>query len=129
MVGSSYQFDLDEYKKYSDISFLVQIKEKLGGENFCATIQYWLEEVATKYLNEAYKKYPVDNLCLAGGAVANVIMNYKIWQCVVCGFIYDESKGLPEDNIAPNTRWEDIDDDWECPDCGAMKEDFIMSPI
>ena len=76
----SYQFDLDKYKEYSDIPFLIQIKEKLGGENFCATIQHWLEEVATKYLIEAYKKYPVDNLCLAGGAVANVIMNYKIWK-------------------------------------------------
>jgi len=50
----------------------------------------------------------------------------KKWQCVVCGFIYDESSGLPEDGIAPGTRWEDIPVDWECPDCGVAKADFEM---
>ena len=24
----------------------------------------------------------------------------KTWQCIVCGFIYDEAQGLPEDGIA-----------------------------
>ena len=74
-----YKFDLDQYKKFSDISFLVAIKEKIGEKMFCATIQHWLEEVAVKYLNQAYQKYKIDNLCLAGGAVANVIMNYNIY--------------------------------------------------
>jgi rubredoxin len=23
----------------------------------------------------------------------------KSWQCIVCGFVYDEAKGLPEDGI------------------------------
>jgi len=49
----------------------------------------------------------------------------KVWQCIVCGFIYDESKGMPE-GIAAATRWEDIPDDWECPDCGVAKSDFEM---
>jgi hypothetical protein len=31
---------------------------------------------------------------------------YRTWMCVVCGFIYDEEKGLPEEGIAPGTRWE-----------------------
>ena len=48
------------------------------------------------------------------------------WQCQVCGFIYDEAEGLPEEGIAPGTRWEDIPDDWECPDCGVGKSDFEM---
>ena len=46
----------------------------------------------------------------------------KSWQCIVCGFIYDEAKGLPEDGIAPGT-------DWECPDCGVSKSDFEMVQI
>ena len=25
------------------------------------------------------------------------------WECVVCGFIYDEAEGLPEEGIAPGT--------------------------
>jgi rubredoxin len=50
----------------------------------------------------------------------------KKWQCVVCGFVYDESIGLPEDGIAAGTRWEDIPAAWECPDCGVAKADFEM---
>lgn len=44
--------------------------------------------------------------------------------CSVCGYIYDESKGIPEDGIAPGTKWEDLPDDWTCPLCGATKRDF-----
>ncbi len=51
------------------------------------------------------------------------------WECVVCGFIYDEAAGMPEDGIAPGTRWEDIPDDWECPECGVNKSDFEMVPV
>jgi len=39
----------------------------------------------------------------------------KKWQCVVCGFIYDEAEGWPDDGIAPGTRWEDVPEDWVCP--------------
>ena len=51
---------------------------------------------------------------------------YRTWMCVVCGFIYDEAAGLPEEGIAPGTRWEDIPDTWTCPDCGVTKDDFEM---
>ena len=50
----------------------------------------------------------------------------KKWQCIVCGFIYDEAEGLPDEDIAPGTRWEDIPDDWCCPECGVSKDDFEM---
>jgi rubredoxin len=53
----------------------------------------------------------------------------KQYQCIVCGFIYDEEKGLPEEGIAPGTRWHDIPEDWECPDCGVSKADFEMVEI
>ena len=53
----------------------------------------------------------------------------KKWQCIVCGFAYDEPAGLAEEGIAPGTRWEDIPDDWECPDCGVAKADFEMLEI
>ena len=51
---------------------------------------------------------------------------YRTWMCVVCGFIYDEATGLPEEGIAPGTRWEDIPETWTCPDCGVTKDDFEM---
>ena len=48
------------------------------------------------------------------------------WQCFFCGYIYDEAAGIPEEGIAPGTRWEDIPDTWVCPGCGARKSDFAM---
>jgi rubredoxin len=51
------------------------------------------------------------------------------WECVLCGFVYDEALGLPEDGIAPGTRWEDVPEDWICPDCAATKADFNMVEI
>lgn len=56
-------------------------------------------------------------------------MTYRKWQCAGCGYIYDEELGWPADGIAAGTRWEDIPDDWTCPDCGASKADFQMEPI
>ncbi len=50
----------------------------------------------------------------------------RVWQCRICGFIYDEAEGLPEEGIAPGTRWEDIPEDWHCPECGVGKEEFEM---
>ncbi len=52
--------------------------------------------------------------------------NMKKWQCMVCGFIYDEEQGWPDDGIEPGTRWEDVPEDWLCPDCGVSKDDFEM---
>ena len=46
--------------------------------------------------------------------------------CVICGFVYDEEEGWPEDGIKPGTKWEDVPDDWICPDCGVGKDDFDM---
>lgn len=51
------------------------------------------------------------------------------WMCVVCGFIYSESAGLPEEGIAPGTAWEDVPETWLCPDCGVTKSDFEMVEI
>jgi rubredoxin len=47
----------------------------------------------------------------------------------VCGFVYDEEKGLPAEGIAAGTRWEDIPENWKCPECGAPKSDFEMIEI
>ncbi len=50
----------------------------------------------------------------------------KKWECVVCGFIYDEEQGLPEEGIPAGTTWDNVPDDWECIDCGMRKSDFEM---
>lgn len=53
----------------------------------------------------------------------------KKYMCVICGFIYDEGKGWPDDGIEPGTKWEDVPPNWVCPDCGARKEDFEMIEV
>ncbi|TAM09192.1 MAG: rubredoxin [Nevskiaceae bacterium] len=50
----------------------------------------------------------------------------KKWRCQVCDFIYDEAAGLQEEGIPPGTKFEDLPEDWTCPDCGAAKSEFIV---
>ena len=50
--------------------------------------------------------------------------DFRKYECVICGFIYDEAEGLPDDGFPPGTRWEDLPEEWECPDCGISKADF-----
>jgi rubredoxin len=51
------------------------------------------------------------------------------WQCIVCGWIYDEAEGCEEEGIAPGTPWEDVPEDFVCPECGVSKEDFEMIEV
>jgi rubredoxin len=51
------------------------------------------------------------------------------WMCMNCGYIYDEAVGDPSGGIAAGTRWEDIPDDWVCPDCAMEKSQFEMVEI
>ena len=44
--------------------------------------------------------------------------------CNVCGYVYDPEKGDPDHGIKPGTKFEDLPDDWVCPDCGVGKGDF-----
>ena len=67
--------------------------------------------------------------CVRITVVFFAIMEYKTWMCVICGFVYDEELGLPEEGLAPGTRWADIPENWQCPDCDATKIDFEMIEI
>jgi rubredoxin len=53
----------------------------------------------------------------------------KVWQCRNCGFIYEEEFGLPEEGIAPGTKWDDIPAGFVCPSCGFGKDQFDMVEI
>ena len=46
------------------------------------------------------------------------------WKCMVCGYIYDPEKGDPDNGVAPGTPFEELPDDWTCPDCGVEKDQF-----
>jgi rubredoxin-NAD+ reductase len=54
---------------------------------------------------------------------------FKTWLCVVCGLIYDEALGWPDDGIVAGTRWDAVPTDWKCPECGVGKGDFEMLDI
>lgn len=44
--------------------------------------------------------------------------------CEVCGWVYDESKGLPQENIKPGTKFKDLPEDFVCIVCGVDKTMF-----
>ncbi|OIN96733.1 MAG: rubredoxin [Deltaproteobacteria bacterium CG1_02_45_11] len=46
--------------------------------------------------------------------------------CTVCGYVYDPEQGDPENDIEPGTKFEDLPDDWQCPVCGASKDEFEL---
>ncbi len=51
---------------------------------------------------------------------------YRKYECIICGHIYDEALGAPDEGIPPGTRFEDIPDDWVCPDCGVGKSEYEL---
>ena len=44
--------------------------------------------------------------------------------CSVCGYVYDPQQGDPDNGVDPGTKFEDLPDSWDCPVCGASKDDF-----
>ena len=48
----------------------------------------------------------------------------KKYVCTVCGYIYDEAAGDPDNGGEPGTKWEDVPEDWVCPVCGVGKDQF-----
>ncbi|MBQ7897004.1 MAG: rubredoxin [Clostridia bacterium] len=44
--------------------------------------------------------------------------------CSVCGYVYDEELGDPDNGIEAGTKWEDLPEDFECPLCGVGKDEF-----
>jgi rubredoxin len=48
----------------------------------------------------------------------------KKYVCDLCGYVYDEAEGDPDNGVVAGTKWADVPADWVCPLCGAAKEDF-----
>ena len=44
--------------------------------------------------------------------------------CDICDWVYDPAVGAPDQDIEPGTPFEDLPDDFECPECGAGKDSF-----
>ena len=76
----SINFDINKIKPFYDINYLKAKRSNLGDENFCSVVQNYLEDTIVDYLNFAYEKYPIKNLCLSGGVAANIIMSLNIYE-------------------------------------------------
>lgn len=48
------------------------------------------------------------------------------YQCGACFFPYHEAEGLPDEGIAPGTKWADVPETFVCPDCGTPKAGFLL---
>jgi rubredoxin/flavin reductase (DIM6/NTAB) family NADH-FMN oxidoreductase RutF len=48
----------------------------------------------------------------------------KKYKCLMCSYIYDPAVGDPDGDIKPGTAFEDLPDNWVCPECGAAKDEF-----
>ena len=46
------------------------------------------------------------------------------WVCTVCGYVYDPAVGDPSNDISAGTAFENLPEDWVCPECGVSKEFF-----
>ena len=46
------------------------------------------------------------------------------YKCLICGYIYDPAEGDPDGAIDAGTPFEELPEDWECPVCGAGKDEF-----
>jgi rubredoxin len=53
------------------------------------------------------------------------VNNLEKWECIVCGYIYDPEIGDSEHGIPPGTSFEALPENWVCPVCGALKDQFV----
>ncbi|MBN2022878.1 MAG: rubredoxin [Pirellulales bacterium] len=44
--------------------------------------------------------------------------------CDACGWVYDPAVGVPEQGIEPGIPFDELPDDFECPECAAGKDEF-----
>lgn len=48
----------------------------------------------------------------------------SVFRCLACDFQYDESEGDEKLGLKPETKWEDVPEDFLCPSCGMPKDVF-----
>jgi flavin reductase (DIM6/NTAB) family NADH-FMN oxidoreductase RutF/rubredoxin len=51
-------------------------------------------------------------------------LGMRKYKCLMCGYVYDPAVGDPDNGVKAGTAFEDLPDDWVCPDCGAGKDEF-----
>lgn len=49
-----------------------------------------------------------------------------LYECLICGYIYNPEAGDPSSGIPPGVEFSDLPKDWVCPECGAEKDQFVI---
>ena len=53
-----------------------------------------------------------------------------MYRCTGCDYVYDEAKGAAREGFPPGIRWEQIPEDWCCPDCAVREKiDFDILEV
>lgn len=81
------------------------------------------------FLIIAYKAFLCYNIYHRNQSPVNTYNNkekviYMKYVCIICGYAYDEDLGDLDNGIDPETMWDDLPDDFECPVCGVSKDEF-----
>ena len=75
-------------------------------------------------LPELQDELQVENYENEGNVAPFFKHEYHKYICEICNHIYDEAAGEPNVGLAPGTLWEDLAEDWRCPECSAIKSNF-----
>ena len=51
--------------------------------------------------------------------MSDIVMADEAFECAICGYRYDPAEDDPDNGVAPGTSFEDLPEDWVCPECGA----------
>ncbi|MHC4122136.1 MAG: rubredoxin [Planctomycetota bacterium] len=70
---------------------------------------------AATYIEKKSKEKPIQG-----------VEEMKKYKCLMCGYIYDPAIGDPDNGVKAGIDFEDLPDDWTCPDCGVGKDEFEM---
>ena len=124
-AGDPYWIDLTA-EEAQQLLALLQARVGAGGQGTSAPLVFSLDEPERTEKTEKTGPDDAARPIEAAAAMAAATGEFKQWVCIICGWVYDEAAGLPEEGIAPGTRWEDIPADWRCPLCDVGKEDFAM---
>ena len=124
---------------HGDGQYLLIVKGSLwhGGKEHKATTLVFVEpkdgpfhlHAGADGLDAIILNFPNTRARVAPKAVLSTTAGFRKLQCQLCAFAYDEALGLPDDGIPAGTRWEDVPENWSCPDCAASKGDFQMVEI
>jgi rubredoxin len=48
------------------------------------------------------------------------------YECMLCEYTYNPERGDPRNGIPAGTPWDELPEDWVCPKCGTIKENFFL---